>query len=253
MSDQHQIVFLDIEGTGLDVATAGIVEFGAVRAVFQDGKFIRVDGRLHCIINPRVEMSDEVVAIHGITNEMAKECEPFSMWFPQIRDLVVGSDLGGYNLLNYDVPLLWEEFARCGYKWDLNGVRIVDVGNIFKKREQRTLSSAARFYCDTAHEGAHSAVKDAEMTAHVLEGQFAKYGDLPLDLGELAAFSRMDDRVDLAGKIVRNAQGVPCFGFGKSKGVPVLEDIGFARWMLDRDFSVNTKETLRLILTGKLT
>ena len=42
-----------------------------------------------------------------------------------------------------------------------------------------TCAAAARFYCETEHNGAHGALADAEMTLRVFAGQLARYAELP--------------------------------------------------------------------------
>jgi DNA polymerase III subunit epsilon len=247
------IIFFDLEATGVDVAKDRIVSIA-----FQ--KFNRLGGALlsefYQIVNPGVLMSDEVVAIHGITNEEAAKYPPFSQFAGEIFAAFHNCDLAGFNHTNFDIPMLWEEFNRCGLEWNLGGVNFIDVGNIFKKKEERTLSAAVRFYCGKEHVGAHSALADVRATAEVLNAQLARYPDLaaiefmhdnPMD--ELARFCRFEDRLDLAGKIIRDKDGDPAYSFGqKTKGVKVRDDIGFAHWMLGKDFSTQTKMVLREII-----
>jgi DNA polymerase-3 subunit epsilon len=241
---ERPIAFFDIEATGVDVTKDRIVSI-YIDVLYPDGQ--RQSKEWRC--NPGFEMSAEVVAIHGITNEAVKDCPPFKEQARGIYSAIRGCDLGGFNLLNFDVPLLWEEFHRAGIKWSLRGVEIIDVGNIFKKKEERTLSAGVRFYCGREHTGAHSADADVRATIDVLDAQLKRYSDLNgLPVSALAKFSQFDDRVDLAGKIVRNKDGEPVYSFGNSKGVRVKDDPGFARWMLGKDFSENTKQALRSIL-----
>ena len=87
------------------------------------------------------------------------------------------------------------------------------------------------------------------------------------DMDELAEFSRMNDFVDFAGRIVwcdmtdkdgnqlLDATGKPrrheVFNFGKYKGWDVAEvlrkDPGYYSWMLASDFTYNTKQVLTRI------
>ncbi len=238
------IAFFDIESTGSDPAKDRIVSLCVVTLCGT------VRSKESWLFNPGVQMSGEVVAIHGITNEMVKDCPAFSgQTAREVYAAFDGSDLGGFNLLNFDVPMLWEEFHRAGITWDLNGVRIVDVGNIFKKKEERTLSAGVRFYCGREHDGAHSASGDVDATIDVLAAQLDRYADLGvMPVADLARFSRFEDRVDLAGKLVRNGAGEIVYGFGKYMGLRVLDERGFAQWMLSKDFSENIKKAVRSIL-----
>lgn len=242
-TEMKPIVFFDIEATGVDPAKDRIVQIAA-KEFFDGGSanFFRN-------VNPCMPIPKEASDIHGITDEMAAGYPAFNEFAKELHEFMLGFDLGGFNLLNFDVPLLWEEFFRCGIRWDLAGVNIVDVGNIFKKMEERTLSAAVKFYIGEEPEGAHNADVDAFNTWRVFNAQLMRYKDLKqLGIEELAKFSRFDERADLAGKIVYNAAGVPCYNIGKAKGTPVLDDTGFGMWMLNKDFTQNTKEVLRGIL-----
>jgi DNA polymerase-3 subunit epsilon len=241
---ERPIAFLDIEGTGTDVAKDRIVSMHVAR--IDPSGVVEAE---NWMFNPGVQMSAEVIAIHGITNEQVAGCLPFRDHAKGIHNFIKGCDLGGFNLLNYDVPLLWEEFHRAGIKWNTRGVAIIDVGNIFKKKEERTLSAAVKFYCGRQHTGAHGAEADVEATIDVLDAQLGRYQDLTgMSVEELARFSQFEDRIDLAGKIIRNADGVPVFNFGQHKGTRVMDNKSYAQWMLSKDFSENTKEAIRSLI-----
>jgi DNA polymerase-3 subunit epsilon len=68
------------------------------------------------------------------------------------------------------------------------------------------------------------------------------------------------DLVDLAGRMIKNAQGEAVFNFGKHKGKPVLkvfkDEPAYYDWMMNGDFALDTKRWLTKIklsiLTGKL-
>jgi len=240
------LCIFDLEATGLDVANDRIVSIAAVK-IFIDGH----RGEVTQKIRPGIPIPPEASKIHGITDADVATAPTFSDIARFLHECLADSDLAGFNLLNFDVPLLWEEFHRTGIEWDLTGVRIIDVGNLFKKKEPRTLAAAVMFYCGREHMDAHSADADAHATADVLHGQLARYPDLAaMNLDQLAEFSRLEEfpRIDLAGKFIRDAEGEPVYNFGKNKGTRVCDDPGLCRWMLNRDFSANTLMHARAIL-----
>lgn len=239
-------VYLDIEGTSPDPATARIVEL-AVLKVMPD----RSEKQWCQRFNPGVPIPAEATAVHGITDADVADCPTFYERGRGVMLAFDGCDLAGYNLTNYDVPLLWEEFYRAGLIWDLSQINIVDVEKIFKKREQRTLGAAVSFYCGREHEGAHGALADALATRDVLMAQLDRYPELKtMQPAELAAYATLDDmkRIDLAGKLVRDKDGVARYNIGKLRGRPVSDDTSFARWMLNKDFSENTKIHVERVL-----
>ena len=75
----------------------------------------------------------------------------------------------------------------------------------------------------------------------------------------LSEFSSFNRNADFAGRIVYDDNGNELFNFGKYKGQPVCEvlkkDPGYYSWILNGDFTLNTKNVLTKIrlreLTGK--
>jgi DNA polymerase-3 subunit epsilon len=235
------LAFFDIEGTGTDVAQDRIVSIAIIK-VMPDGS----RKEYYQLCNPGFQMAEEVIAIHGITNAEAAKHPPFKAIAPAVVEFIHGCDLGGYNCNNYDVPILVEELTRCGIDLPLDGIHIVDVGNVFKKKEERTLAAALLFYVGRELKEAHNALADTDATRLVLDGQLAFYDDLKaMSVEELAKFSKMDDRADLTGKLVYDKDGDVVYNIGKSKGTKIKHDPSFAEWMLGKDFSSQTKAVLR--------
>jgi len=239
--ETRPLLFFDVESTGLEKAKDRIVSLAAWRSGVRN----------YWLFNPGFQMSDEVIAIHGLTNEMVEGKPLFQSHAAEIHRFFAGCDLVGYNLINFDVPILWEEFHRAGIEWDLTGVAIIDPANIFRKKEPRDLTGALRFYCGEERKDAHDARADVDATDKVLVGQMIAYPDLQaMSRAELAAFCRMEDRLDLDGRLQRNKQGDAVYGFGKSKGVRLADDPGFGEWMLRQDFiTAQTKIVLRRLLS----
>ena len=67
----------------------------------------------------------------------------------------------------------------------------------------------------------------------------------------LSNFSTRSKFADLAGFIVFNEKNQECFSFGKHKGKLVLDilktDSGYFNWLLNADFPLYTKNTLKSI------
>jgi len=237
------LAVIDTETTGVDPQKDRIITFAVLYITPTN-----TVSRSEIMVNPGIPIPPEATEIHGITDADVADKKPFSAYAASLLENLSLCDLCGYNLINFDVPLLWEEFFRCGLGWDLSETRIIDAGNIFKLKEPRDLSAAVRLYCNREHTGAHGAMADVEATRDVLEGQLARYADLPQTVEELAAFSRMDDRIDLAGCLVRGKDGEPTYRHKKVRGVKVKDDPGYASWILRSDFSEETKRHIRRIL-----
>lgn len=240
----NPLAFLDIESTGTDPAKDRIITLALM---------VGTDSIIYKF-NPGMPIPEEATQCHGITNDMAKRWPTFAPSHGRaIVDSLIRCDIAGFNHINFDIPMLWEELNRVRIPWDLTNVNLIDVGNIFKKMEERTLSAAVKFYCGHQHESAHSADGDVLATSEVFEAQLKCYPELAkMDREVLAEFCRFDDRFDLAGKLVFDNDGDVAYAIGKAKGSKVRNDPGFGRWMLNQDFSEQTKLCLRAALSNQV-
>lgn len=155
-------------------------------------------------------------------------------------------------LPDVDIPVLAEEFLRAGVDIDMMKRKFIDVQVIYHKLEQRTLSAAYKFYCGKNLEDAHTAEADTRATYEVLKSQLDRYPEeLQNDMAFLAEYSSFNKNVDFAGRIVYDDKGVEVFNFGKYKGMSVSEvlqkDPGYYSWILNGDFTLNTKNVLTKI------
>ncbi len=248
--DRPLVVF-DIESTGINPRTDRIIELAAIR-VDPDGRRTTRDW----LLNPGIPIPIESTAVHGITDEAVADCPTFAAIVEDIERFFDGCDLGGFNHIRFDVPMLAEEFLRIGKTFDLDGRRLIDAQRIFHKREPRDLTAAVRFYCEKDFTDAHGAVADTDATLRVLEGQFRKYPDLPRDPDELDRLINERDpfSVDRAGRL-RWVDGEVTIHFGKKQGQKVrdlvIEEPGFLRWILRSDFPRDTQEIIRNALEGR--
>jgi DNA polymerase-3 subunit epsilon len=245
------ICFFDLETTGVQIAKDRIVEI-SIHKVFPDGEERTKTWR----VNPGMHIPPETTAIHGISDEDIKDSPRFEELAPEIHRWIHDSDLGGYNALRFDVPILAEEFLRAGVDMDFSKIKCVDVQNIFHKMEQRTLAAAFKFYCGKVLENAHSAEADTLATYEVLKSQLDRYEELENDMDWLAKFSEPSRRAaDFAGFIRYNDKNEEVFGFGKYKGRRVEdileENAGYFSWLMDADFPMYTKQVITKIRLRK--
>ena len=167
------LAFIDLETTGVNLGTDRIIEIAIVK-VLADGT--RTTKRK--LINPGMPIPKASSDVHGITDEMVKDAPSFSQVAQELKQMLDGCDLGGYNSNRFDIPLLVEEFLRAQVEFDMKGRRLIDVQQIFYKMEPRTLSAAYQFYCQKSLENAHSAEADVVATVEILEAQVKRYPEL---------------------------------------------------------------------------
>lgn len=236
------IVFFDLETTGVSITQDRIVEISCLK-VSPDGSR---DGKTQRI-NPLMPIPEEASAVHGITDADVASCPTFRQLASGLWDFIKDCDLGGFNNIRFDVPLLAEEFGRVGMAPDFGSINIVDAQIIFHKNEPRDLSSALRFYCDRDMVGAHAAENDIIATWDIFAAQVDKYSLTSID--EIAKeYVWSDNTLDYAGKIAKNEKGEAIFTFGKHKDKRLLDHRDYCVWMLDNDFPTNTKMVIQKII-----
>ncbi|MCR5364863.1 MAG: 3'-5' exonuclease [Prevotella sp.] len=258
---QKPLVVFDVETTGLDLVKDRIIQISYIK-VYPDGR----EERGNELINPEKPLDPFITQLTGFTDDDLKDKPTFKQLAKKLEEIFKGSDIAGFNSNFFDVPLLAEEFLRAGIDFDFSKSRLIDACTIFKKMERRNLASAYKFYCGRKMEDdfeAHRADQDTEATYRVLMGELDKYAPganedpekvLENDMDKLAEFSKQNDNVDFAGRIVwGEVDGVrtEVFNFGKHKGLPVAKvlqmDPGYYSWILAGDFTYNTKQVLTRI------
>jgi DNA polymerase-3 subunit epsilon len=245
--DRPLIVF-DTETTGTNPRADRIIEIACLK-VHPDGRREQFLRR----VNPGIPIPPASTAIHGIRDADVAGAPRFREIATDLAAFLTDSDLAGYNIAGFDLPVLRAEFLRAGVSFEVSEKRLVDSQRIFFAREPRHLAAAARFYCQSDHAGAHGALADAEMTLRVLEGQLERYAELPRSVGELHDLfcAGIDQDMDPEGRI-RLVNGEPTINFGKNRG-RMLRDLGreepgFLRWILKGDFSEPVKTIARKYL-----
>lgn len=240
------LAFIDLETTGLNIASDRIVEISIVK-VHPNGNKDIVTRR----VNPTIPISTESTSIHGISDDDVKNEPTFKQMAKELANFTEGCDLAGYNSNKFDIPMLAEEFLRADVDFDITKRNLVDVQNIFHKMEQRTLAAAYKFYCDKDLVDAHSAEADTIATMEILLAQVEKYDSLENNVAFLSEFSKATNNVDLLGRIVYDKNNIEVFNFGKHKGKAVLEVLekepGYYHWMMNGDFPLYTKKVLTQI------
>lgn len=241
------LAFIDLETTGVNLGTDRIIEIAIVK-ILVDGT--RTTKRK--LINPGIPIPLASSEIHGITDDMVKEAPSFKQVAQELKQMLDGCDLGGYNSNRFDIPLLMEEFLRAEVDFDMKGRKMLDVQQIFYKMEPRTLGAAYQFYCGKTLEGAHSAAIDASATYEILESQLERYPELGNTIDTVLKQIGEEVIVDFARRFVME-NGVEVFNFGKFKGRPVAEVLRtepqYYDWMMRGDFPQHTKQKLTEIYT----
>lgn len=240
---KNPIVFFDLETTGINVSSDRIVEITYLKVEPNGNKTSKT-----LRINPQMHIPEQASAVHGIYDQDVADCPAFRQVAASIAKDIEGCDLAGYNSINFDIPLLVEEFLRADVDIDLKRRKFVDVMVIFYKQEPRNLSAAYKFYCGKDLSNAHSSEADTMATLEILEAQLCRYGDLENTIDFLSEYSSHNKNVDYAGRIIYDDKKREIFNFGKYKGMLVVDvfqrDPSYYQWMMNGDFPLYTKKVI---------
>ena len=250
--DRPLVVF-DIESTGTSPRKDRIIELAAIK-VSPAGS----EERKCWLLNPGIPIPPETTAIHGITDEIVKDCPTFADKANEIFEFFRDCDLSGFNADRFDIPCLEEEFARVGLNFAATARRHVDVQRIYHKMEPRDLTAAVKFYLGRPHEGAHGAEADAAATLEVLKAQMEKYPALPKTSAEMDEYLVPQDPLNAdRNGMLRWKDGELTVNFGKKKGESLtklmLNEPNYLRWLMKGDFDSEVRMIVKdLLENGRL-
>lgn len=227
MNLTRPLAFFDLETTGTDISVDKIIEM-AIVTLFPNGKVEKVS----FLFNPGKPIPPEATEIHGISDEDVKDKPLFETMAQMIFEKYFKNvDLGGFNIIRFDVPMLSEEFSRSDISFPEFGTHFADACTLFHKFNPRNLSAAFQQYCGEELQNAHSAEADTEASLQVFLKQHEMHFNPETTLEEIHE-EIAKDLVDFAGKLTRNKDGEIIYAFGKDKGLAVSKYPGFGQWML---------------------
>lgn len=241
------ILFFDLESTGPNPTQDRIVQLGFI--------LVKPDGSIKewsSLFRPGIPIPHEAshgdgkkYEGHGITDDMVNACricggcrwhengnfctcESFASW-PTFKDLASnihkgfsGADFGGFNVKNFDLPLVQAELDRAGLGlWSYDEACIVDSFRLWQIVQPRTLTDAVREFLGETHDGAHTAIDDVRASWRIAIKQIEAFNVLPRDLRALhdVQWPRDPNAIDPEGRFVWK-DDVAMVNFGKKwKGV----------------------------------
>lgn len=168
--------FVDVETTGLSVSKGGRVCEVAVSRRLGGSDL----GHFQSLVNPGCPIPDEVIRIHGITNEMVAGSPRFERIAPKLLGLFEGSVVVCHNA-DFDIPFLDNEFALIGLRFP--NIRVIDTLKVARRygnfQSNRLGNIAAKL--GIATEGWHRALSDVKMLEQVFFHFLRNYGDTILN------------------------------------------------------------------------
>lgn len=227
------ILTIDLESTGVDPVKDRIVQI----AFAMDNEEPRKR-----LVNPGIPIPAEATLVHGITDEMVANAPAFRQVAKSLLEKLTEAEaISGFNIESFDLPLLSEEFARIDVIWPADRPKIIDVYKLYTHMYPRKLANAVATFCGRDQTAAHDAAGDVIDSRDVLAMMRNRH-----DFDEVLRDSHDKGQIDLAGKLVRDADGDAVYTFGQHKGKKLRDQPGFANWMLSRDFPADTKRCISL-------
>ncbi|UTO05630.1 DNA polymerase III subunit epsilon [Moraxella sp. FZLJ2107] len=179
-------LIMDTETTGFyDQGGDRIVEVGIIELV--DRKF--TGNQLHVYINPEKQMDEDVIRVHGISNEFVADKPKFAEVAQMVYDFMIGSEVIAHNAA-FDMRFLDMEFTKAGLPDFLQSITITDSLALAKQLYpgQKNSLDALRIRLGVGNQDRtfHGALLDSEILAEVY---------LAMTAGQMS-FAMEDERKD---------------------------------------------------------
>lgn len=243
---------LDLETTGTWVEKDKIVEIGMIKIMPEGGRSQYIKR-----VNPGIPIPPNVVRIINIKDEDVKDCPCFGDIAKEVLAFIGDCDLGGFNILRFDLPLLEREFYDAGITFNRGDRTVFDAQKIYHIHEKRDLTAAYMLYCGEKLEGAHSALNDAEATVDILDAQVKMYGAETEGIESLRDldYEQKSEYFDKDRKFSWwNGELYPMFGkYSRKKHIRSIarDDREYLKWILSKDFGEDIKNMVKSSLEGK--
>lgn len=157
-------VVFDLETTGLNSSPVS----GNMDRIIEIGAYKIVDGEIaesfSTFINPERKLSDEIIGLTGITEEMIATAPKFEEVMPDFFKFCYGSVLVGHNVVGFDYKFVDFYWAKLGYLFERKLIDTIPLSQevLIGLPNYKLNTIAARFNITFNH---HRAVDDALATA----------------------------------------------------------------------------------------
>lgn len=226
----------DLETTGTNFILDEICEL----AIVVYNKDFKIEKEFRSLLKTHKPIPEDVILIHGITNEMVEDKPYFEDIATNVLELLKGQVLCGQNIKNFDIPFIAEKFFQLDVVFNPNDYRILDSLQIETIVRPRTLGFMYKTYLGVELEDAHSALADSKAAMEVILAQI-KTHNIDLESEDFnKALGIHDKYVDPTRKLIY-IDGAVCWAIGKHKGKTVASEKSYAEWAMTSDFPKSTK------------
>lgn len=188
---EERLIILDTETTGINPLEGHrIVEIGCVEMINR-----QLTGKhYHAYINPMFEMEQEVIDVHGLTNEFLRDKPLFSSVADEFIDFIKGAELVIHNA-KFDIGFMDHEFKLLKRQLPMTHdiCTVTDTLKVSKDEfgSPKTLDFLAKHYrvdklIDRTY---HGALIDAQLLAYVYIEMTRKQATFNLNAGDASSGS----------------------------------------------------------------
>ncbi len=160
----NSYIALDLEMTGLNPKLDKMIEIGAVQVI--NGK---IENVFESLINPGRPLSEEIIRLTGITNEMLKKAKTQEEICPKLYEFLEGFVLLGHGL-RFDYSFLKKYAVNADIWYEAEGIDTLKLARKFMAGTESNRLSDLCTYFGIKHR-AHRALSDA-LSAHELYQRF---------------------------------------------------------------------------------
>lgn len=266
--DGHRVLAFDLETTGISTNNDRIVQVALIGAD-ADGNPIHHD----VIVNPQRPIPREASRVHGIYDQDVRGKPIFKECASELSELMEGAVIVGHNARKFDMPLLQNEFYRCGIT-PPRPLVVLDTLEAVRRlkipRPHNLGAQCARHGIDLSN--AHNAAADAAACLLLLwkvmrdhPSSFRRSlqeieewlisGEVRKDESELGRALTDLDSLDKNGRI-RIDEGAYIVAFGRHRGKDLQsierEDPRYVDWLISPNGieDESARETLRQLVSS---
>lgn len=120
-------------------------------------------GEISILVKPPILIPAEASKVHGISDDMVKDCEPFGNAVEELADFFLGVKTMVAHNLPYDRSMLANELLRCDsvlkFPWPPNHICTVEK-SMWVEQRRMSLSALHEHITGKPHLDAHSAKGD---------------------------------------------------------------------------------------------
>ena len=161
--EDFDLVFLDLETTGLDVVMGdAICEIGALKVNQR-----KIIDKFHSLINPRKSIPNEAYQIHKISDQDLKNAPYFEDVATKFKEFLGQSVICAYNV-GFDMGFIEKHLDKMDTATlDLPSIDIFSMARNMLNLHRYNLKSTANFFSIDCSQGLHRALGDARIAHEV--------------------------------------------------------------------------------------